>query len=239
MLTEHLGIETAPVVLRVPSPGRTHADRARLVAAAWRGLERRGLGSGSDPAPALADHLAVLARPDREVDGRLWLGERPLRVLAAAAEDRAVLAVLSGPDITLTGADPDGLPRHALSVLPGAPPGPGRSATLRTADFEAVAGASTSEEFVAGLRGRGVRADDAAVLGEMIGPLVARGSFGAARRDRLGKRHRADRVVSFFETTQGRYLQTRVPNPDGVLWTTISPAGARTLLWHVTGLLDG
>jgi hypothetical protein len=45
-------------------------------------------------------------------------------------------------------------------------------------------------------------------------------------------------VVSFFDTEEGRYVQTRTPADDGTLWTTISPADVRKLTHHVTELLD-
>ncbi|PPK69759.1 ESAT-6 protein secretion system EspG family protein [Actinokineospora auranticolor] len=66
----------------------------------------------------------------------------------------------------------------------------------------------------------------------MLKPPHAHGTFAAATRDRWGKRTRTDRVISYFDTEDGRYLQTRV---DG--WTTISPTNSRRLLHHVSTLL--
>ncbi|MGW5052837.1 ESX secretion-associated protein EspG [Actinokineospora sp. NPDC004072] len=232
VLGEHLGVEEFPVVLRVPSPGRTEAERARLVAAAWSGLAARGLAEYPHVDPDLAAMLAVLVRPESAVDVRVW-GAGAVRALAAAADGRAVLAALSGDVLRLDWVD-DGLPRHALSVLSPLPAGPGRSVTLPTAD---LAAAASAPDLAAALRGRGVRADDAAQLAEMITPLTARGQFGAAHRDRYGKRHRVPRTLSFFDTAAGRYLQLRTPNPDGENWTTISPADPRALRHHLGELV--
>ncbi len=226
-----------PLVLKVPSPGKTDDERARIVRSVWDGLARRGLGSPVDPHPRLTRLLELLRRPDREIDGRLWVGGE-LRVLAAATGDDAVLATLSSGRLTLRPADATGLPRFALSVLPPAPAGPGQSITLPTADFTAAAREATKqEELAVALRRRGVRDTDAKALAEMIGDIVNRGQYGSASRDKWGRRVRADRVISFFDTAAGRYLQVVRRVEDGAdLWTTISPADPRRLLQHLTEL---
>src|SRR5216117_965383 len=84
VLWEHFALDAMPLVLRVPSPGRTDAERARFVRQAWRGL-----GRPIDLDPRLGRLLFLLRRPDREIDGRLWVG-RPLRLFVAATGDEAV-----------------------------------------------------------------------------------------------------------------------------------------------------
>jgi ESX secretion-associated protein EspG len=237
VLWEHLGLGEHPLVLRVPSPGRTRDERAALVARVWNELGRRGLGRPVQVDDRLARMLRTLQRPDRELDGRMWLG-RSVRMLVAATGDDAAMAVLTDNQLTLRPADTTGLPRHALSVLPSASAGPGQSVTLRTEDFEAAARqARVPKEFEAALRERGVRAEDAATMMTMVGDIVHQGQFGAAARDRFGHRVRADRVVSFFDTKEGRYVQIRRAEAGGPPWSTISPADHRRMLQHVTGLL--
>ncbi|GAA3017629.1 ESX secretion-associated protein EspG [Actinokineospora globicatena] len=232
VLTEHFGVEPVPLTLRVPSPGRTDTERAALVDQAWRGLSARGLGTPGRVDPLLASLVRLLDRPDREVDGRLWT-DSSIRVRAAATADDAVLATLSADTVTLSPADATGLPRHVLSFLPAATPGPGRSVSVPTADFEAAA----PGPLAAGLRARGIRPDDATTLAEMITPVRAHGQFGAAARDRWGRRHRTPRVVGYFDTAQGRYLQTRTTTPTGEAWTTIAPTDTRRLHHHIAELL--
>ncbi|HEX6358497.1 ESX secretion-associated protein EspG [Actinophytocola sp.] len=232
----HYGLEQMPLVLKVPSPGRTDDERKRIVHDVWAGLARRGLGTPVDPHPVLTRLLHLLHRPEREIDGRMWLGGE-LRLLAAATGDEAVLATLSHGRLALAPADATGLPRFAVSVLPPAPAGPGQSITLPTADFEAAAKeARKQEELASALRTRGVRDSDATTLAEMIGDIVRQGQYGSAVRDRWGRRVRAPRVISFFDTAAGRYLQTRRTEEDQAPWTTISPADHRRLLQHVTAL---
>jgi hypothetical protein len=237
VLWEHYhGEAQMPLVLRVPSPGRTDDERRRIVRGVWDGLASRGLGTPVDAHPGLTHLLSLLPRPDREIDGRLWLGGE-VRLLAAATGDAAVLAVLANGRLTLRPADATGLPRFALSVLPEVPAGPGQSITLPSADFEAAAKeARKQEELAAALRERGVRVGDAQALADMIGDIVHRGQYGSASRDKWGRRVRADRVISFFDTEAGRYLQVRRESPDTEPWTTISPANPRRLLQHLTEL---
>ncbi|XVV03035.1 ESX secretion-associated protein EspG [Actinosynnema sp. CA-248983] len=237
VLWEHLRLETMPLVLKVPSPGKTNAERADLERRAWAGLESRGLGRPVSLDPMLEDLLHLLNRPQREVDGRLWLG-RSVRVLAAAKGQSAVLAVLDGEQLTLRPASADGLPREAVSVLPAVPPGPGHSVTLPSADLDAAAAAAgTPDKLEAALRERGVRADDAKVLADMFKDAGNRGQFGGAVRDKWGKRVRPEHVVAFFDNPNGRYVQLRRATAGQQPWSTVSPTDPRRLVQHVTDLL--
>jgi len=82
-----------------------------------------------------------------------------------------------------------------------------------------------------------MRPDDVNTLVEMLKNVTGSGNFGAAARNYWRKRYRADRVVSFFDTEGGRYVQIRRPAPDGTQWTTISPADQRKLAHYVNELL--
>lgn len=238
VLWEHLRLGALPLVVKVPSPGKTFEERAALEEQAWAALEARGLGRSVEVHPEIEELLGLLARPDREVDARAYVG-RNVRLLAAATGDSAAVAELSVGSVTLRRASATGLPAAALSVLPARPAGPGQSVTLRTEDFESAANEAggSREGFGKALLAKGLRSDDATALAEMIKDVVAMGNFGAAARDKLVRRRRADRVVSFFDTEDGRYVQVRRPAPDGSLWTTISPADLRRLTHHVDELL--
>lgn len=239
VLWEHLGLGPMPLVVRVPSPGRTHQERAELVDRAWAELERRGLGGRRNgPDDRVATLLEVMARPEREVDGRIWLG-RSVRILAAATGGDATLAVLDGDRLLLQEASPDGLPRAALEVLPPVAAGPGHSVTLPSQDLDAAATAcdGTPEGLTAELRRRGTRDDDARTLARMVRGARHHGQFGAAARDLWGRRHRPGWVVGFFDTPDGRYLQLRRGQDGAPPWSTVSPADTRRLLAHVDELL--
>lgn len=238
VLWEHLRLGQLPLVVKVPSPGKTFEERAQLEQQVWADLEGRGLGRPVEVNPEIEDILSVLAKPDREVDVRAYAG-RDVRALAAATGKVAGVAELSKGQVTLRRASPTGLAAAALAVLPSERAGAGSSVTMRTEDFEAAANAAGSrKELEEALLSSGIRPDDAAALAEMIKDVSAMGNFGAAARDKFGRRRRVERVVSFFDTEDGRYVQIRRPAPDGTLWTTISPADARNLVHHVEELLD-
>ena len=239
VLTEHLRLPEVPLVLKVPSPGRTYVERTHLIDSAWRSLGQRGLRrdlGGLDP--ELEWMLRLLGEPEREVDGRCWLG-RSVRVLAAADSEHAVLATKEDESLTLRPVSPNGLPREAVSLLPPLSAGPGRSVSVRSADLDSAAAdaGASPERLPAELRRRGVRADDADGLVEMVAGATSRGQFGAAARKR-DRRERATRVVGFFDTAHGRYAQLRRRSPSGENWSTIAPADGHRLIGHLTELLD-
>lgn len=240
VLTEHLRLETMPLVLKVPSPGRTHTERAKLAEKAWRSLTARDLGRPTRIDPELEWMLRLLAQPECEVDGRIWM-QRSVRVLAAAGSGRAVLARKEDDGLRLRPASARGLCREAVSVLPPLSSGPGRSVSLRSADLDNAAdeAGGNTEDLTACLQRRGVRPDDAETLTSMVGGTTTMGQFGAATRNRHGRRVRADHVVGVFDTALGRYIQLRRPSVSGEQWSTIAPVDDRRLIRHIEQLLTG
>ncbi|HEX7304412.1 ESX secretion-associated protein EspG [Lentzea sp.] len=237
VLWEHLGLETMPLVLKVPSPGKTREERRDVEDQVWRQLGARGLGGPRSLDPTLEDLLHVLDRPQQEIDARMWLNERSVRVLAAGKGQAGVLAVLDGGQLVLRPAEADGLPREALTALPTAPAGEGHSITLPSADLDAAAAsATTPEELAEALRGH-LRDDDALTLAEMVRDATNRGQFGAAARDKWGKRVRPDRVVAFYDSPKGRYLQMRRSSDGQPPWSTITPVDYRRMHHHLVELL--
>jgi hypothetical protein len=239
VLWEHLRLADMPLVLRVPSPGRTDTERAELADEVWSGLERRGLGRRLSVDPRLADLLRLLENPDREIDGRFG-ATRGVRMMVAATGDEAVFAVLSKRGLVLSEAPVTGLAREALSVLPPVGAGIGESITVRSSTLDAAASTSaTPEEFELALCRNGIRVRDAGILRTMITGVRRQGQFGAAARNRWGHRRRAPHVVGFFDTDAGRYLQLRAAGADGQTWSTISPADNRLLIQQLSDLLAG
>lgn len=236
VLWEHLGLGEPPLILTVPSPGKTDEERAEYVQQAWSGLFGRGLGGPHSVHPELERLVRLLERPDREVDARVVGG----RAMIATIAGEAVLATFAGNTITVRSTSAVSLSGTITGLLPPAPAGPGRSVSIPTADFEAAAkaGGTDKHAFEQALYDRGVRGDDVATLLEMIKDVIATGNFGFAMRDHLGRRRRAERVVAYFDTEDGRYANVRKPGVDGSLWTTLSPADTRRLTGHVQSMID-
>ncbi|APU17398.1 MULTISPECIES: ESX secretion-associated protein EspG [Actinoalloteichus] len=239
VLWEHLRPGRMPLAVKVPSPGRTHEERTRLAMGVWSSLAERALGRPGALDEALVALITALGRPDVELDGRLWLGGREIRVIAAISGETGVRAVLDGGTLSLTPVVRTGLTRAVLDVLPARPPGLGSSVTLRSVDLDHAARAAghDPDALTRLLTGTDLRASDAQTLGNMVRTAGDRGQFGSAARNAWGRRLRAPRVVAFFDTPSGRYLQSRREAPDGTEWSTVAPAGIRMLHHQVEELL--
>lgn len=237
---EHLRLGPFPTVYRMLGHGRTYDERARLVDEAWASLQAKGLGGPMSPDPLLAELLGVLAQPEREVDARMGHRGHEVRALAGVASERAALGVLDADSFWFAEITPGGLSRAVVGLLPDHTPGAGHSVTLSSASFQAACEASGGT--VTGLRAalveRGMRPDDADQLADALDGPFGGGQFGAALRDRWGKRHRAGHVVGFVDTASGRYLMESKPSLGGAeQWTTIAPADLPRLTARIDRLL--
>jgi hypothetical protein len=239
VLWEHLRLAEMPLAIKVASPGKTHLEREVVTKTVWDSLADRGLIGGAHGVDQqLVDLLTRLDRADYELDARLWL-DGGVRALIAAKGSGAVVARLADGQLTLRPVEVEALPRAALALLPELPAGPGYSITVPSAELDAAAAeAETADELGWMLRDHGVSPEEADELAAMVGNVRRRGQFGAAARDRWGRRHRPDRVVGFFDTPRGRYVQLRRAKSGGVAWSTIAPADDRRLGQHIADLLD-
>jgi hypothetical protein len=238
VLWEHLRLAEMPLAIKVASPGKTHVERESITKTVWDSLAERGLVGGRGIDQGLQDLLSLLDRSDYELDARLWL-DGGVRALIAAKGQDAVLARLTDGQLSLAPVDVTALPRTALSLLPELPAGPGYSITVPSAELDAAAAeAETADELAWILRDHGVSPGEADELAAMVGNVRRRGQFGAAARDQYGRRHRPDRVIGFFDTPRGRYVQLRRAKPGGVAWSTVAPADDRRLGQHITDLLN-
>lgn len=225
--------------LGVPSPGKTHTERAKLVADALGALKERGLSDGERAKPELADQLSLLAHPQVSIDTWVWTDHR-ISSLAVMSGNTALLAAVDGPEVWLIPARETGLAEAAVSVTGEMPPGPGYSVSVPTEALLAAdkTAKGSERELAAALMRKGIAASDAKTLAEMVGGMGLRGQFGASRMHRDQRMVRADRVVSFHDTHRGRYVYLVKPNNDGQMWSTITPADNHRLEMCVTELLD-
>jgi EspG family len=225
--------------LDVPSPGKTHTERAALVAKALAELEARGLAANERAEGGLLDKLDLLAHPQLCIDSWVW-STREIRALTAVSGNQALLAVVEGDEVWLIPARDTAIAESAVSICGEAPAGPGMSVSVPTdvltaADAEAD---GDSRRLSAALMRRGVANSAAKNLASMVSGMDLRGQFGASRAQRDGRLVRADRVVAFHDTPQGRYAYLAKPNNDGRSWSTVTPADNRRLEMLVRELLD-
>ena len=243
---EQAGLGEMPIVLYVPPAGFQEWERAEVVRQAWDELDAAGLAHHGRLDDALVGMLRLLATPRRAVDARLALGKAgavgtEVRGLAAATGDNGVLARLADGALIMRPIFGSGLAREILTLLPEEPAGQGGSVSLSREQIDPAARAAGSSlyGFAELLMEAGVPGDQARTLVRMIEGTRRRGQFGAAVRDREGRRHAARRVVAFHDTDRGRYLMVDRTTADGRVWTTVTPATEHLLAEHVQALLDG
>lgn len=193
------------------------------------GLAERGLAVGARLREELVDCLTTLARPERSVDAVGGPGF-PLAALAAAARGMAALAVLAEDVVTLTPVREASLVEAAVALLPTVPAGPGRELSVPIAAVHRFLAAD-----VPALSEAGVPAADAELLAWLAEQRVRGGRFGVNVTDPVsgGLRRRVP-VVSWFDTTEGRYLMTN----DGVT-LAVAPADAALLAVRLHEVADG
>lgn len=243
---EHAQLGEMPLVVYVPPSGFEEWERDEVVRTAWQELERSGQARHGELTAEFTGMLTVLARARREVNARLALDKpsKPgaeIRAIAAATGDSGVLAVLKDDKVSFRWIFGSGLAREIVDLLPEHPAGTGTSVSLPRAQIDVAAkrAGSSLYGFADDLVELGIAGEHARHLVRMIDGTFRRGQFGAAVRDREGRRHRAKHAVAFHDTKSGRYLMVDRRTSDGQLWTTITPATAASLAEHVQALLDG
>nr|WP_218888853.1 ESX secretion-associated protein EspG [Saccharopolyspora hordei] len=235
-LTEHRHI-----VLDVPSPGVTYTERAELVQQAWASLRAKRLAeSARDRLDVdFADLVGLLDRPQRSVDVRIW-ADRSIRALASANGSAGLLTIVDGDVVEMTPVRGGALAEAAVSVAGDVPPGTGRAVSLPNDILRQAsdhAGPNDPLAFTDELRALGIPADDAADVAHMANGMGVRGQFGAEGNRSRGRPQRADRVVAFHDTDQGRYLHVVRPSGDGRRWSTIAPADNARIAEYTRELL--
>ncbi|MGW6932064.1 ESX secretion-associated protein EspG [Lentzea sp. NPDC054927] len=239
VLWQTLRLGRLPYPLDVPSEGDTEQERKALQQRTLAGLRQRGLADDV----RLEDLLRLLDDHVVSVDAVLGL-DRTVRALAAATESEAVLAVLDGDQIGLAEIRPTGLAREIVRVLPAGEAGPGSALSVRLETLQqAVAlqeaeqdeedsedpwGAADDEmDDRQALQRAGLSAQDARQMDELAANRVAGGQFGVTHG-----RSRADVVINWFDTHQGRYLMVR---SDG--WLSLSPTDNDRIATRIAAVL--
>ncbi|WP_439659011.1 ESX secretion-associated protein EspG [Lentzea sp. HUAS TT2] len=238
VLWQTLRLGRMPYPLDVPSEGATEQDVKTLQDRTIAELRRRGIGDDA----RLEDLLRLLGDHEVSVDAVAGVG-RTIRALAAANGPGAVLAVIDGEKVGLSEIRPTALAREIVRVLPEGVAGPGSALSVRLETLQqAVAlqeaeqeedsedpwGAADEElDDREALLKAGLSAQDARQMDELAQNRVAGGQFGVTHG-----RHRADVVINWFDTHQGRYLMVR---SDG--WLSLSPTDNDRIATRIDAVL--
>lgn len=219
---KRLQLDELPVVIDVPTLGRTDTERRQLIAHTLDGLRERRLFGDRGVDPGLTDLLVTLARHHWAVEAWLLL-DRPVRALAACRGEVGALATLDGNRVRLTPCSPHYL-FDELVRLAGLTAGPGRSVTVRAENLDAALVAGRDMQRLAEeLTYRGERYDDAQALARMCARHGRLGQFGALVRDHLGRQRSGRRVIGLHATPDGWYSQLRRTGHGGT-FVTVTPA---------------
>jgi hypothetical protein len=225
-----------PLIIDVPSPGRTHAERATLEARVWTDLIERDLADDHGrPTVRVVETLGVIDRRLRSLELRTF-GPEPIRAILAVHGARAVLALLDHERIRFAGVADTGLARTLLSLLPAHPAGAGHAISVAMTAFAAASKADNPSKAWDILHKHGTNRDDARTVVDMAIGGFRTGQIAAELRARSGQLVRSARVVAFHDTPRGRYRTLRkVTSSTDQL--TIAPATPATLARDINDLL--
>jgi hypothetical protein len=237
---ELLGLPERPTALELPSPGRTHRERRRVLAGVLAGLCRRGLARPGQtrPHPVIAEHLGLLARPRYEIDLRLGGGRVALG--AVGADGRGVVAAKQGDQVWTVGMRAGEVVPRLVGLI-----GPMRPGVIRPVNIPAdaldealrAAGPRRSVWAVADeLAVRGVPRADAAALAHSfsevrdIGQLAVTGIVE-------GRRHDGPWALGFHLGGSGWIGTVRRASPSGTA-VSVFPLDSSRAAARLTQLVD-
>ena len=207
-----------PLVIDVPSPGATRAERAALERRVWTDLVTRELADDhGQPHWRLADRLRTIAWRTSSLELRVF-GADATRAVLATRGRRNVLGVLRDR-FTIGSAPATARAATLIALLPEVPPGQGHSVSVDTGLFAMAVRDPRPHDR---LRRHGVSTDDARTLLAMATGSVRVAQLVAETRDGNGRVVRS-RAMSVYDTPSGRYRAIRTVTA-GTDHLTVTPA---------------
>ncbi|HEV7649094.1 MAG TPA: ESX secretion-associated protein EspG [Actinophytocola sp.] len=230
VLWADLRLGRIPFPLQVGSHGDTLDDRARIRAAVYADLGRRGLARGERPVDTLVEDLRLLADPTTTVDlvALLDMADAdPVKALAATRGRHGILAVQGKLTLRLTRMR-DILTIGALvGLLPATRAAIGNSITKPATALRAAPDRPRRAQPGGVLHkvapAVAVDAKLRAITAVLEKPVRRAGQLGVTCTDDAGRRHRLP-GIAWFDTDDGRYATTMARGRDGEDWVTLWPA---------------
>ncbi|MPZ82026.1 MAG: ESX secretion-associated protein EspG [Actinophytocola sp.] len=236
-LWEDLRLGRFPFPLEVRSHGDSLDVRARIKAAVYADLGRRGLAQGSRPDDDLVEDLRLLADPAVCIDLVALLdmtGTDPVRAVAVARGRRGLLVVQGKLAVSFSRMRDTTIAGALVELLPDTRAALGSSITQPAAAVSANQPKHRRAQPGGVLRTAAPRdmADSKlrAIAAIMEKPVRRAGQVGVTLTDETGKRHRQP-GIAWFDTDDGRYATTMTRGRDGEDWVTLWPAD-NTRLTH-------
>jgi hypothetical protein len=236
-LWDDLRLGRFPFPLEVRSHGDTADVRARIKAAVYADLGRRGLARGTHVDDDLVDDLRLLADPAVSLDliALLDMADTdPVKALAVSRGRRGLLVVQRKLAVSLSRLRDTMIAGALVDLLPGTRAALGNSLSQPAAALSASQPKHRRAQPGGVLRTAAPRdaADSKlrAIAAIMEKPVRRAGQLGITLTDESGKRHRQP-GIAWFDTEDGRYATTMTRGRDGEDWVTLWPAD-NTRLTH-------
>ncbi|WP_280425434.1 ESX secretion-associated protein EspG [Nocardia carnea] len=243
-VTEHLGVQTLPLVLAAGPQQDSYEE--------WQAARERAVDeltavgvfdSEGDVEPTTAQAFFVLAQPDRELVARGFAGDRTLRFCVARRGEQHALAVREGDSFEITTIWCDGSPaalaRPLLTAL-----GPAEAAEVAgfSAPADDLAGrldnAETTGDFADAIYALGVGDRDATVLAAAFATCRGFTEIVAYSHDD-GLTTRAPGAVAVYDTDRGRLVAAPTVSPDQQIWSTVTTGSDHRVTQAIATLLEG
>jgi len=210
---ELLGLGETQLTLDLPSPGRTWAERHRVLTGVLAALARRGLVQRSAPSAEVADALRLLASPDYQLDLRFGGPDGPVTGIGAVAGEYGVRLVHAADQLRLVRIRPPQLVPAMVELIGPMRAGLGQAVNIPAGVFDAAHRATTdgklwtmADELVA----RGIPRLDAASWVRMCTGIRSVGQLGTVCRT-AGVPRFGPWAIGFQRTDGGDFLQLRRP----------------------------
>lgn len=236
----------APEPFHVPHPTQDTDERARLRDAVRRDLEGRGLMERARLDADVEQMLRAFVSSPLALllVGTLGDGER-IFARVCATPHFALQVVQDGQRMLFTEVHRNGVIPATVSLLPSVPAAGGEAITVPYKTPEPAP--SEEDDFAASnaLRAPSSAADATRRALERLGPqarlrtgmimaIASEVPSGGGAVREVERRH-----LTWFDTEEGRYLQTVQTSNDGARWLTIAPADAGRIAQHLSGWLGG
>ncbi len=242
-LAELLGIQTLPLVLDVAHRHESVEAWTHAHAVAQQRLAQSGLVDEEDEvAPALAEAMHILARPDRELVMRAYDESGVRRVCLARRGFGHALAVRTGAQIVVgtAWADEGGasLARLLLAVLGAAPAAEvGNVSAPAQALADALDRGAEIGDYAHELYGLGVEDRTAVAFGLTISKCRTRAEIVAYAHEN-GVTAKSSGAVAVYDTENGRVVASPRVSPDGSVWCTFSPGSDHRVAEAISNLVE-
>lgn len=237
------GVESQHPLLHVPFVPLEDDEGRRTLDDAMAELAATWAAHGRQISREFVGVLRLLAAPSREVHGWIGLHNRSeITVVSAADGDFAVSVAADSARIYLDPIDPAKLVDSAIELLPRYPASSARSISVPKDFYQQATGGgqqrSAGGYLVGSQQTAGPARDVGALKMLLAGGRKGGGRFYVAVRDRMGRRHKSEKPLTYLDLDSGRVLFWEQQNSAGEPWLVAAPATPASIAADLNARLD-